>query len=57
MHRENRRCSSLIETTAVALNDDVVALMLLAVQRDSLEFSIKIALNRCVCQSNDRAEL
>jgi hypothetical protein len=46
MHRENKRCKELIEKTASALNDDVVTLMLLAVQRDSLEFSVKIALNR-----------
>ena len=46
MHIQNRRCEELIEKTATALNDDVVALMLLAVQRDSLEFSVKIALNR-----------
>ncbi|KAF8262506.1 hypothetical protein EI94DRAFT_678588 [Lactarius quietus] len=46
MHRPNKRCSDLIEKTATALNDDVVALMLLAVQKDSLELSVKIALNR-----------
>ncbi|KAN0137762.1 hypothetical protein V8E53_004246 [Lactarius tabidus] len=46
MHREDTHCEELIEKTASALNDDVVTLMLLAVQRDSLEFSVKIALNR-----------
>ena len=46
MHREDGRCDKLIENTAMALNKDVVALMLLAVQRDNLELSVKIALNR-----------
>ncbi|KAI9457260.1 hypothetical protein BJY52DRAFT_1150513 [Lactarius psammicola] len=46
MHRQNMRCDELIEKTAAALNEDTVALMLLAVQRDNLEFSVKIALNR-----------
>ncbi|KAI9447334.1 hypothetical protein BJY52DRAFT_1206550 [Lactarius psammicola] len=46
MHRQNMRCDELIEKTAAALNDDIVALMLLAVQRDNLKVSVKIALNR-----------
>lgn len=46
MHRENGRCDKLIENTAAALNEDIVALMLLAVQRDNFELSVKIALNR-----------
>ncbi|KAH9066208.1 hypothetical protein EDB87DRAFT_696152 [Lactarius vividus] len=46
MHRQNMRCDKLIETTAAALDNDVVALMLLAVQRGSLELSVKTALNR-----------
>ena len=40
------RCDDLIEKTAVALNDDIVALMLLAVQRDNLQLSVIMALNR-----------
>ncbi|KAH9169761.1 GTP-binding protein, partial [Lactarius sanguifluus] len=46
MHRQNRRCDQLIETTAAALNDDIVGSMLLAVQRDNLGLSVKAALNR-----------
>ena len=45
MHRENARCNDLIEKTAAALDNDIVALMLLAVQRDNLELSVKVALN------------
>ena len=48
MHREDGRCDKLIENTAMALNKDVVALMLLAVQKSNLELSVKIALNRWV---------
>ena len=40
------RCDDLIEKTAAALNDDIVALMLLAVQRDNLQLSVIVALNR-----------
>ena len=46
MHRENGHCNDLIEKTAAALNDDIVALMLLAVQRGNLELSVKVALDR-----------
>ena len=46
MHMEESRCDDLIEKTAEALNEDVVALMLLAVQRGNLELSVKTALNR-----------
>ena len=46
MTLKDSRCNGLIEKTAAALNDDVVALMLLAVQRGNLELSIKIALSR-----------
>ena len=46
MHMENAHCDDLIETTADALNQDTVALMLLAVQRGNLELSVKVALNR-----------
>ena len=43
----NRRCDNLIEKTAATLDDDIVALMLLAVQRSNLEeLSVKVALNR-----------
>ena len=46
MHREDSRCDHLIEKTAEALNEDVVASMLLAVQRDNLELSVEEALSR-----------
>ena len=39
-------CNGLIEETAAALNEDVVALMLLAVQRGNLELSVKTALSQ-----------
>ena len=43
---QNSCCDDLIEKTAAALNQDIVALMLLAVQRDNLRLSVKAALNR-----------
>ena len=46
MHIRDRRCDSLVEKTATALNEDTVALMLLAVQKDNLELSVKTALSR-----------
>ena len=46
MHRKNSHCNDLIEKTAVALNEDAVVLMLLAVQNCNLELSVKVALNR-----------
>ena len=44
MHRNDQRCIDLIDVTADALGGDVVALMLMAVQRDNLELSIKQAI-------------
>ena len=46
MHIKGRRCDSLIEKTATALNEETVALMLLAVQKNNLELSVKTALSR-----------
>ncbi|KAH8990898.1 hypothetical protein EDB86DRAFT_2806982 [Lactarius hatsudake] len=46
MHLPNMRCDKLIETTAAALNDEIVELMFLAVQRGNLELSVKRALQR-----------
>jgi hypothetical protein len=46
MHRQDSSCNELIEKTAVALNEDIITLMLLAVQRGNLELSVKMALNR-----------
>ena len=44
MQRPGQRCADLVEMTADALSGDVVALMLLAVQKDNLELSIKQAI-------------
>jgi hypothetical protein len=44
MQKRGQRCADLIEMTADSLSDGVVALMLLAVQKDSLELSIKQAI-------------
>ncbi|KAH8984501.1 hypothetical protein EDB86DRAFT_2810763 [Lactarius hatsudake] len=46
MNLPNMRCDKLIETTAAALNDEIVELMFLAVQRGNLELSVKRALQR-----------
>jgi hypothetical protein len=43
MHKHGQRCTNLLEATANALSGRVVALMLLAVQRDDLELNIKQA--------------
>jgi hypothetical protein len=46
MHKPDGCCKNLIEATAGALNDDVVTLMLVAVQRSNLELSVKLAVER-----------
>ena len=46
MHMKDRRCDSLVEKMAAALNEDAVTLMLLAVQRGNLELGVKAALSR-----------
>ena len=43
MHKHGERCTHLIETTANSLSGNVVALMLLTVQKDNLELNIKKA--------------
>ena len=43
MHKPDQRCTDLIEVTANALSEGVVTLMLMAVQRDNLELSVKKA--------------
>jgi hypothetical protein len=43
MHKADGCCKNLIEETVGALNHDVVALMLVAVQRSNLELSVKLA--------------
>jgi hypothetical protein len=47
MHKPGQQCNGLIEMTANALSGGVVALMLLAVQKDhNLELSIKYAITK-----------
>jgi len=46
MHEENQHCTELLEKTANALNDGVVAVMISAVKRGNLELSINIAMRR-----------
>ncbi|KAJ7241750.1 hypothetical protein C8J57DRAFT_72611 [Mycena rebaudengoi] len=41
MHQPANRCDDLIKTTKDALNDGVVALMLLAVQRENLQLNVR----------------
>ena len=43
---KDSHCHSLVEETAAALNEDTVLLMLLAVQKNNLELSVKTALRR-----------
>jgi hypothetical protein len=43
MNKPGQRCTELIETTANALSGGVIALMLLAVQKDNLELNISQA--------------
>ncbi|SRR6266404_7584162 len=50
MNKQGARSDSLIEATAVALNKNAVALMLVAVQKDNLGLSVNLALNRSVLQ-------
>ena len=44
MHKPDQKCTDLIEATVNTLSVGVVALMLLAVQRDNLELSVKQAI-------------
>jgi hypothetical protein len=46
MHKEGQQCTDLLEKTANELSSGIVAIMLLAVQKDSLELSIKQAVRR-----------
>jgi hypothetical protein len=50
MHEPSQPCTELLETTANALNDGVVAVMVLAVKRGNLELSINAAAARFVFQ-------
>ena len=48
MHEEGKHCTELLVKTANALNDKVVSVMLLAVQKKNLELSISIAVTKSV---------
>ena len=50
MDKRRARCDTLIEATAAALNQDAVTLMLVAVQKDNLGFSVNLTLKRSVLQ-------
>jgi len=43
MHKEGQRCTKLVEKTANKLASGVVAIMLLAIQKENLELCIKQA--------------
>ena len=43
MNKPGQRCTELVEATANALSGGVIALMLLAVQKDNLELNINQA--------------
>ena len=53
MHKDGQRCTDLIKLTANSLSEDVVALMLVAVQKDNLEVSINHAIKRWVAMYNE----
>jgi hypothetical protein len=44
MDEPGQRCTNLIETTSNALSSGVLAVMLMAVQKDNLELSINQAI-------------
>ena len=46
MHIDGSHCSDLIEKTAAALNEDAVTLMLVALQRNNVELSVRLAWRR-----------
>jgi len=48
MQIAGQKCAALIEITASALSGDVVALMLVAAQKNSLELSINQAIKQYV---------
>ncbi|KAF8261834.1 hypothetical protein EI94DRAFT_1809680 [Lactarius quietus] len=56
MNMKESHCNELIEKTAAALEDDVVALMLLAVQKGNIELSVKTALSRVYAQPGSEVE-
>jgi len=50
MNKQEGHCDPLIAATAAALNEDAVALMLLAVQKDNIGLSVQLALKRSALQ-------
>jgi hypothetical protein len=46
MHKHDQKCTELLEETVNQLSGSIVALMLLAVQKDNLELNIKEAVRR-----------
>ncbi|KAF5348792.1 hypothetical protein D9756_009849 [Leucocoprinus leucothites] len=56
MHKPDGCCKELIEETARALNDNVVTLMLVAVQRSNVELSVKLAVERTLPHLRSDAE-
>ena len=46
MHMKDSHCDNLVEETAAGLNENTIALMLLAVQKNTLNLSFKTALRR-----------
>ena len=48
MHEAGKHCTELLEKTANTLNDDMISVMLLAVQRTNLELSINVAVTKSV---------
>jgi hypothetical protein len=57
VHKPGEDCNGLIEITTNALNDGIIALMLLTVQRDhKMELSITYAIIRWVVISWDENE-
>ena len=57
MHKVETRCDSLLKETAEALNEDVLDLMLVAVQKSDLAVSVRIAAKRCVFHVKDRERM
>jgi hypothetical protein len=43
MHKKGQQCTELVKKTANELSSNVVAIMLLAIQKDNLELSIQQA--------------
>ncbi|KAJ7884357.1 hypothetical protein B0H14DRAFT_2564413 [Mycena olivaceomarginata] len=50
MDQDDAHCNDLLRTTMDELNDGVVTIMLLAVQRGSLELNVRRAVDRCLAE-------